>query len=173
MLRLSWVLRIHPAGSERGAEDRKGKELGKNAFPLFKKSGLNFIGNVEGYDIPAGKANVVVCDGFVGNVLIKFLEALGHIETRWLEKKLKGKLPDDDIREICDSLRKMTNAADTTGGGPIWAVNGLAVKAHGRSEYDGIFSALLATKDLVEKDIVNVLKKELAEIRSRLNVPGV
>jgi glycerol-3-phosphate acyltransferase PlsX len=156
-----------------GAEEGKGNDLVKNAFPLFKQSGLNFIGNVEGYDIPAGKANVVVCDGFVGNVLIKFLEALGQIEARWLEKKLKGKLPDDDVQEICGSLRKMTNAADTTGGGPIWAVNGLAVKAHGRSQYDGIYSGLIATKDLAEKDIVNVLKKQLAEIRSRLNVPGV
>ena len=144
-----------------GAEEGKGNELVKNAFPLFKKSGLNFIGNVEGYDLPAGKANVVVCDGFVGNVLVKFYECLGHVEARWLENKLKGKLPENDIKEICGSLLKMTNAAEATGGGPIWAVNGLAIKAHGRSKYDEIARGIGGTKALAEKDIVNALKKEL------------
>jgi fatty acid/phospholipid biosynthesis enzyme len=108
----------------------------------------------------------------VGNVLVKFFEALGHVEARWLENKLKGKLSEDDIKDVCSSLRKVTNAADATGGGPIWAVNGLAIKAHGRSNYEGIASGLIGTRELAEKDIVNALKKELAEIRSRLNLPG-
>ncbi len=155
-----------------GAEEGKGNDLVKNAFPMFKQSGLNFIGNIEGYDLPTGKANVVVCDGFVGNVLIKFFEALGHIEARWLENKLKGKLPENDIKELCASLLKITNAADAAGGGPIWAVNGLAIKAHGRSKYDGIASSLISAKALAEKDIVGALKKNLAEIKARLNVPG-
>ena len=155
-----------------GAEEGKGNELGKSAYPLFKKSGLNFIGNVEGYDIPTGKANVIVCDGFVGNILVKFYECMGHVEARWLENKLKGKLPEDDIREICGSLLKMTNAADASGGGPIWAVNGLVIKAHGRSKYDEIARGLEQAKTLVEKDIVKALKTELMEIRARLNVPG-
>ncbi len=154
-----------------GAEEGKGNELVKNAFPLFKKSGLNFAGNVEGYDIPTGKVNVIVCDGFVGNVLVKFLECLGHVEARWLESQLKGKLPENDIKEICASLLKMTNAADAAGGGPIWAVNGLAIKAHGRSKYDAIASGLAGTRALIEKDIVGALKTELLAIRSRLNVP--
>ena len=156
-----------------GAEEGKGNDLVKNAFPLFKKSGLNFIGNVEGHDICLGKANVVVCDGFVGNVLIKFYEALGHVEARWLEQKLKGKLPDSDIQELCASLMKMTNAAEVAGGGPIMAVNGLAIKAHGRSKYEDIARGITGAKSLVEKDIVNVLKKELLEIRSRLNVQNI
>jgi len=156
-----------------GAEEGKGNDLVKNAFPLFKKSGLNFIGNVEGHDICLGKANVVVCDGFVGNVLIKFYEGLGHIEARWLEKKLKGKLPEADIQEICKSLLKMTNVAEVAGGGPIMAVNGLVIKAHGRSKYEDITRGILGAKSLVEKDIVNVLKKELLAIRSRLNVANV
>jgi len=74
-----------------GAEEGKGNDLVKNAFPLFKKSGLNFVGNVEGYDIPTGKVNVVVCDGFVGNVLVKFFESLGHCRSAMAEKtNLKG-----------------------------------------------------------------------------------
>lgn len=113
---------------------------------------------------------MVVCDGFVGNILIKFYEALGHVEARWLENKLKGKLAENDIKEISQSLLKMTNAADTAGGGPIWAVNGLAIKAHGRSKYDAIASGIGGTKALVEKDVVGALKKELLDIRARLNV---
>ena len=155
-----------------GAEEGKGNDLVKNAFPLFKKSGLNFIGNIEGYDLPTGKANVVVCDGFVGNVLVKFYECMGHVTAHWLENKLKGKLAETEVKEVCNSLLRMTNAADAAGGGPIWAVNGLAIKAHGRSKADEIARGIVYIKSLAEKDIVNILKKELMDIRSRLQVPG-
>jgi phosphate acyltransferase len=156
-----------------GAEEGKGNELVKNAYPLFKKSGLNFVGNIEGYDLPTGKANVVVCDGFTGNVLVKFYECLGHVTAHWLENKLKGKLSENEVKDVCNSLLKMTNAADAAGGGPIWAVNGLAIKAHGRSRADDIARGIVYIKSLAEKDIVNTLKKELLDIRSRLQVPGV
>ena len=153
-----------------GSEEGKGNDLIKNAYPLFKKSGLNFIGNVEGYDLPTGKANVVVCDGFIGNVLVKFYECLGHVEAKWLENKLKGKLPEAEIKEICGSLLKMTNAADSAGGGPIWAVNGLAIKGHGRSRFEDIARGINQAKLLAEKDIVKALKSELLAIRARLNI---
>jgi glycerol-3-phosphate acyltransferase PlsX len=153
-----------------GAEEGKGNELVKNSFPLFKKSGLNFIGNVEGHDIPAGKANVVVCDGFVGNVLVKFYEGLGMVEAKWLESQLQGKLPENEVKEICSRLLKLTNASDAAGGGPIWAVNGLVIKAHGRSTYNDVARGISQTKYYVEKDIVNALKSELIAIRSKLNI---
>jgi phosphate acyltransferase len=153
-----------------GAEEGKGNELVKNAYSLFKKSGLHFIGNVEGYDLVTGKANVIVCDGFVGNVLVKFYEGLGKVENRWLANKLKGKLPESDIKEICDSLLKLTNVADIAGGGPIWAVNGLAIKGHGRSRYKEIASGIAQAKNLYERDIVGALKAELSTIRGRLGL---
>jgi glycerol-3-phosphate acyltransferase PlsX len=155
-----------------GAEEGKGNDLVKNAFPLFKKSGLNFVGNVEGHDIPIGKVNVIVCDGFVGNVLLKFSEGLGHVEAHWLQNKLKGKLPENEVQEICAGLLGITNAADTAGGGPIWAVNGLVIKAHGRSKAAAIAGGLVGAKNLVEKDIVGDLKREMLSIRAKLNVPG-
>lgn len=151
-----------------GTEEGKGNDLVKNSFPLFKNSGLNFIGNVEGYDLPAGKANVVVCDGFVGNILVKFYEALGRVEVKWLENKLIGKLPENDIRELTGSLLKLTNAADAMGGGPIWAVNGLAIKAHGRSKADDFAHGLRQMKYIIEKDMVTVLRNELATVRSKI-----
>ena len=55
----------------------------------MKKSGLNFIGNIEGNEIPAGKANVIICDGFVGNIVVKYCEGLGRTISDWLEKELK------------------------------------------------------------------------------------
>jgi len=153
-----------------GAEEGKGNDLVKNSYPLFKQSGLNYVGNVEAYELPMGKVNVVVCDGFVGNVLLKFYEALGNVQARWMESKLKGKLPEKDIQELCSSLLKVTNAAEAAGGGPIWAVNGLAIKAHGRSTAPDIARGIEAAKSLVEKDIVNALKKELIAIRSHIQV---
>ena len=82
-----------------GAEEGKGNEQTKEAYQLFKKSGLNFIGNVEGMDIVFGKANVIVCDGFVGNVLIKYSEGLGHALSRWLGKELKDALPAEAVEK--------------------------------------------------------------------------
>ena len=95
----------------------------KKSKNVFKKSGLNFIGNVEGYDIPYGKANVVICDGFTGNVLVKFCEALGKTICQWMEDNLKGKLPEDEIKGMTGELLRATNAADARGGGPLWAIN--------------------------------------------------
>jgi phosphate acyltransferase len=156
-----------------GGEEGKGNEQVKNAWPLFKKSGLNFVGNAEGHDLLTGKANVIVCDGFVGNVLVKFYEALGRVEARWLEKKLTGKLPAQEIQELCGSLVKMTNAADAMGGGPIWAVNGLVIKAHGRAKAEEFARGMDVARSFIEKDIVNTLRKELAVVRARLNITEV
>jgi phosphate acyltransferase len=156
-----------------GAEEGKGNEQVKNAWSLFKKSGLNFIGNVEGYDLVSGKANVIVCDGFVGNILVKFYEALGRVEARWLEKTLSDKLNPHDLQALCANLMKMTNAADAMGGGPIWAVNGLVIKAHGRAKAEEFGRGMRVAKQFIEKDLINALKSELGLVRSRLNITEV
>jgi len=155
-----------------GAEEGKGNEVVKECFPLFQQSGLNFIGNVEGYDIPSGRANVIICDGFVGNVVVKFVEALGRTICQWLEDRLTDKLPERDIREIVAGLLLATNAADASGGGPLWAVNGVVCVAHGRSKAEGIAGTIGQAKSAVELDLVGTLKAELAAARSRLKVPN-
>jgi glycerol-3-phosphate acyltransferase PlsX len=151
-----------------GAEEGKGNDITKQAFPIFKKSGLNFIGNVEGCDIPSGKANIIICDGFVGNIVVKFGESLGKTIGSWLETKLQGKLSVTDINEIRDYLLFATNAADARGGGPLWAVNGIACVAHGRSRADEIRKTIEQAKLAVEKDLVGVLESQLAAARSRI-----
>ena len=155
-----------------GAEEGKGNAVVKAAYPLFQKSGLNFIGNVEGYDIPSGKANVIVCDGFVGNIIIKFCEAMGKVTAQWLEDKLKGKIPVDDIRKIVNELILATNAAEAHGGGPLWAVDGVACVAHGRSKAEEIARALEQAKIAVERDLVGSVKTALAAARAKLNIPA-
>jgi len=156
-----------------GAEEGKGNEVVRESYPLFQKCGLNFIGNVEGSDIPSGRANVIICDGFVGNILVKFCESLGKTVCQWLKDRLGGKLPDSDIKEMVDSLLLATNPADALGGGPLWAVNGIAVVAHGRSRHGEIAKAIGQAKLAVELDLVGSLKAELAAARSKLKLPSI
>jgi glycerol-3-phosphate acyltransferase PlsX len=155
-----------------GAEEGKGNEVVKEAYPLFQKSGLNFIGNVEGIDIPTGKANVIICDGFVGNIMVKFCESLGKTIADWLEDKLKDKLPEADIKAMIHELMLATNIAEAVGGGPLLAVDGLASVAHGRSKANEIARAIGQTKKARELDLVGTLKTELAAARSRLQIPS-
>ena len=156
-----------------GAEEGKGNEVVRESYPLFQKSGLNFIGNVEGYDILSGRANVIICDGFVGNILVKFCEALGKTVCQWLEDQLGGKLPESDIKEMVKSMLLATNPADAIGGGPLWAVNGIGVVSHGRSRHEEIAKAIGQAKSAVELDLVGSLKTELAAARSKLKIPGI
>lgn len=155
-----------------GAEEGKGNEQVKQSYPLFQQCGLNFIGNVEGYDIPSGKANVIICDGFVGNIVVKFCESLGKIIALWFEERVRGKLPESEIREITAELIRATNAADLRGGGPLWAVNGVACVSHGRSRHQEIAKTIGEAKLAVEKDLVGALKVELAAARQKLKEAG-
>lgn len=153
-----------------GAEEGKGNEQVKASYPLFQKCGLNFIGNVEGYDVPGGGANVIICDGFVGNVLVKCCETLGKIICQWLRDRLNGKLPESEIEDMVNSLWLATNSADAAGGGPLFAVNGVACVAHGRCRAEEITKVIGQAKLTVEKDFVNALKVEVAAARKKLGM---
>lgn len=150
-----------------GAEEGKGNEAVNESYPLLMKSGLNFIGNIEGHDIPLGKANVVICDGFVGNILVKYTESLGKAIGNWLHEKMDGKLPAVEIQSIVDELDVATNVAEAHGGGPLWAVDGVVCVAHGRARAEEISRAIGQAKMSVERDLVGKLKGELASARGR------
>jgi glycerol-3-phosphate acyltransferase PlsX len=156
-----------------GAEEGKGNEVVKETYELFKNSGLNFIGNVEGNDIAHGKANIIICDGFVGNLVAKFCEGLGEITAQWLEETLQGKLSGDDLNELLISLRRALIPADTIGGGPLWGVNGIICKTHGRSKAPEVASTIATAKRAVEIDLVGTFTTELAAARSTINVPSL
>jgi glycerol-3-phosphate acyltransferase PlsX len=151
-----------------GWEEGKGNEQVKATFPLLKASGLNFIGNLEGNDVPSEKANVVICDGFVGNVMVKYSEGLGTAIVNWLKGQLSGKLGQDDLNALTDQLLRLTIPADSSGGGPIWAVNGVVFKGHGRSRAPEICATVGKAKQVVETDVLGSLKEELARVKGRI-----
>ena len=153
-----------------GTEEGKGNEVLKETYSLLKSSGLNFTGNIEGHDIPTGKANVIICDGYMGNVVTKFCEGLGSTSSRWIEEKLKGDLPAARIEEITRELLSLTVKAESGGGGPFWAVNGLVLKCHGRARYPEIAKTVGNARMFVELDIISALKKEIETVRNRLKV---
>jgi glycerol-3-phosphate acyltransferase PlsX len=154
-----------------GREEGKGNTLAKEAYPLLQKSGLNFIGNIEGNDVTTGKANVIICDGFTGNVMVKFCEGLGRTTANWLTEELKNNLPAERIEGISKKLLELTVMADNTGGGPLWAVNGLVFKGHGRSRAPEMAVTIGSAKRYAELDIISALKTELVAVRRRLAAP--
>lgn len=155
-----------------GVEEGKGNEVIRETYELFKKSSLNFTGYVEGNDVAQGKANVIICDGFVGNVVAKFCEGIGDVTARWLEQSLRDKLSGDETAEIVTALKRATIPADAVGGGPLWGVNGVICKAHGRSKAPEVASTIGTAKRAVEIDLVDTFKTELAGIKNAMNMPG-
>jgi phosphate acyltransferase len=155
-----------------GKEEGKGSSVLKEAYELLKRSGLNFIGNIEGNDIPAGRANVIVSDGFVGNVVTKYCEGLGRTIAGWLAEELKNDLPEERIQELQRTLLSKTVKADEGGGGPVWAVNGLVFKGHGRSQAFEMSQTVKNAKMFAELDIIGALKTEILAVRGRLGGGG-
>lgn len=149
-----------------GEEDGKGNDLVKETFPHLKTAGLNFSGAVEGRDVPTGKVDVVVCDGFVGNVLIKTMEGTaaavvgllkGEIVAKW-----KYKLPALALRGPFARLKRKMSP-DEYGGAPLVGVNGVAIVSHGSSNARAIAHALKAAAKVAESGMVAALKKAAAE----------
>ncbi len=155
-----------------GWEQGKGNSLVKEAYDLLKKSGLNFMGNIEGNDMVSGKANVIICDGFTGNVAVKFCEGLGTALSVWLENELKQELTAERIQAIKNKLLALTIRSDSTGGGPLWAVNGLVLKGHGRSRCQEVAITIKNSKIFSEMNIVEALKSELRAVHGRLKSSG-
>jgi glycerol-3-phosphate acyltransferase PlsX len=151
-----------------GGEESKGNEAVREAHPLLKNSGLNFIGNIEGGDILSGRANVIVCDGFVGNVLLKFFESIGPYAQVWTEEKLKKHPP---LRALARLLfkglfpaTKMSGESEKRGGGILWGVDGIVKIAHGASRAPQIANAIESAKEAAKAGVVESLKSELAKL---------
>jgi len=152
-----------------GTEEGKGTEQAKEAYSLLKKSGLNFIGNVEGMDIPRGKANVIVCDGFVGNILVKFCEGLGRLVSKWIIRELKDNLNEDNTEKLANKLYRLMSPGVVMGGGPLLGVDGVAAIAHGSSRAPQIFGTIKQAKLAVESGFVDTLRAELEKVQEKIN----
>ena len=151
-----------------GSEDGKGNALSKETSDLFRKSGLNFIGNIEGNDLVTGKADVVVCDGFVGNILLKLVEGLGQGLAKSLEGFLKGKIPSDQIVALIQRLYKENNVVDSRGGGPIFGVNGVSIIGHGSSSSETIERAVSLAKMCVETRLIQEMNNQVPLVMAKV-----
>ncbi len=148
-----------------GEEEVKGSELVRETFPLLQQSGLNFIGNIEGKDIPTGIADVVVTDGFTGNVILKTVEGTANMIFDLLRSELTSSLPTKLLAAgLRSNFRRIAGRLDYAeyGGSIVMGVNGILIKPHGRSNAKAIKNAIRVGKSAVEQNIMSVFR-ELGE----------
>ena len=151
-----------------GEEAGKGNRQVRDTTALLEKSGLNFVGNVEGDDLAAGKAEVVVCDGFVGNIVMKFTEGLGKALSAHIGKTLKGKLSDSELDAATQDMHDLNNIVQTHGGGPIFGVNGISVVGHGAGDATAVRRAIETARHTYHIDFIPKLNDEMAEVFARV-----
>ena len=148
-----------------GAEEAKGNKQVQETYALLQQSHLNFIGNVEGMDFFTGRADVIVCDGFVGNILMKFAEGLGGALSGFVQERLAGSLSSQDLAAISDDLWQTTNMPRTMGG-PLFGVNGAVVLGHGSCEASGVAGAIHTAVRYVRVGLVDSMREELSQIHN-------
>jgi glycerol-3-phosphate acyltransferase PlsX len=146
-----------------GSEQGKGNALVKDTTDLLASTDLNFIGNIEPNELTEGKAEVVLCDGFVGNVILKLTEGLGNAVVGHVKQVIgdteKGKLLSKEIFE-------RMNILEAFGGGPLLGVGGLAIVGHGASGVHAIANAIGTAKFVISTGLIGAQQPELDRIRS-------
>jgi phosphate acyltransferase len=139
-----------------GEEETKGNELTKEAFKLLTETSLNFIGNVEGRDVMMGKVDVIVCDGFIGNVVLKLseavAEAIGVILKENIGDNLIRKLGYFMMKPAFRALKRKMDYAEY-GGAPLLGVNGISIISHGRSSDRAIKNAIRVAMELAKGEV--------------------
>lgn len=147
-----------------GTEEKKGNDLTKAAFELLKKANLNFIGNVEARDLLDGAADVVVTDGFTGNMVLKTVEGTALSMFKMLKTTLmssvKSKLAAAVLKPEFKILKNTLDYSEYGGAG-LFGIKAPVIKAHGSSNGQAIFSAIRQTREMVEKDVVGLIKKTI------------
>ncbi|SES66621.1 phosphate:acyl-[acyl carrier protein] acyltransferase [Natronincola peptidivorans] len=150
-----------------GIEEGKGNDVTKEAYKLCQKSDFNFIGNVEARDIPSGYADVIVCDGFTGNIILKLTEGIAAT----IFQNLKEEFTKNSLRKLAagilkPGLRDFKKRFDYTeyGGAPFLGVQGNLIKAHGSSNAKAIKNAIRQAKAFVENKVVEEIMKEISQL---------
>ena len=150
-----------------GTEDCKGNEMTKETFPLLKVSNdLNFVGNIEGKDLYKGHIDVAVCDGFVGNVVLKTTESI----AKAIGMRLKAACKSTPLRMfgallLKGAFRDLKKAVDpeACGGAPLLGVNGAVIIGHGSSSHKAIYNAVKAGVAAATNDVSGLIAKSIAE----------
>lgn len=150
-----------------GREEEKGNETTREAFKLLKGSRLNFCGNVEGHDLFRGGTDVVVCDGFVGNVVLKTSESAGQAIAQWMRQEFtKNVIRRLGTLLLFGALRSLKKRLDTEGygGAPLLGVNGICFITHGASSAWGIYHSIRVACDAVQNKLNERIVAGLARI---------
>ncbi len=149
-----------------GEEDTKGNELTKEAFKLIRKTKINFIGNIEGKDIFTGRADVVVCDGFIGNIALKISEGLAETVLRMLKREITsvstGRVGYLLMKPAIRNFKRRTDY-DEYGGAPLLGINGVSIISHGRSSAKAIKNALRVAADFAAKKVPQAISADIAD----------
>jgi glycerol-3-phosphate acyltransferase PlsX len=151
-----------------GEESSKGNSVTLEAHELLASSKLNFIGNVEGRDILRGKADVVVCDGFVGNVVLKFAEGvLDTLKAKLRDRASKSLFQKLWVGMLSGTLRSVMKDFDYQeyGGVPLLGVNGVSIIGHGKSTPKAIKNMILKAEEMVRKNITGTIRESVAAVR--------
>lgn len=159
-----------------GEEENKGNTLVREAIPLLKQSGLNFYGPVEGRDIPFGVTDVVVCDGFTGNIVLKFGEGLAKAIMETIRTEISRKFIYKAGALIAKNAFKMVKKGmdpDQYGGAPLLGVGGIAVICHGKSSETAISNAIKTACGLVDTHINRAIAEDIAKLDDILEKTAV
>jgi phosphate acyltransferase len=151
-----------------GTEEKKGTDLTKQAFELLKNANVNFIGNVEARDLLDGVADVVVTDGFTGNMVLKTVEGTALSMFKMLKttlmSSLKSKLAAAVLKPEFKILKNTLDYSEYGGAG-LFGLKAPVIKAHGSSNGQAVFSAIRQTREMVEKDVVGLIKKTIEDVK--------
>ncbi len=149
-----------------GGEDAKGNSLTKETFKILSKMPINFIGNVEGHDLFNLGADVVVCDGFSGNVALKSVESICHAVQFWLKqalmKNVQRKIGALLAKEAFVDLKKVSNYEEY-GGAPLLGVNGVCIIGHGASTPYAVFNAIRVADNFAKRSLPDMISQRIAE----------
>jgi phosphate acyltransferase len=150
-----------------GEEEMKGNELTRDAFELLKRTSLNFPGNVEGRDVFAGDVDVIVCDGFIGNIALKISEGLvehiGGLLKKALQSSLSSQVGYVLARKALQEFRKKIDYSES-GGAPLLGVRGITVIGHGRSDAKAIKNAIRVAAGLCRSKVNEKIEQELSAV---------
>jgi len=153
-----------------GEEEGKGNELTKETFRVMKETGVNFTGNAEGRDVFNGNADVVVCDGFIGNVVLKASESLGEFVSRTLRQEVtRGPLRKVGallLRNAFDDLKKRMDYSEY-GGAPLLGVNGGCIVCHGRSNPNAIKNAIRVAREFALNRVDVKIRDKIRDLHTR------
>jgi len=158
-----------------GEEESKGSQLAQEAYALLHRSGLNFVGNIEGRDVPGGLADVIVTDGFTGNVVVKTMEGVAEALTGEMRAAFMSrwhyKLAALALRGAFGGLRQRLDWAEY-GAGPLLGIDGLVFIAHGRSRAKAIKSALRVAAQAARADTLGALRDAARSVSSGTSTPA-